>query len=577
MNEQSGMAAVWLWLQDPAVVAAFQWRCGVEALSRSGTGLGRFHRVKHAEGAAETRWKAKGSPRIDEERCEKVTSAADDDWRGNKSGSNGSQGVGASLDHDDVDGHQMHHETDEGEPVERKTQVGVGGSAAGGEDRCLGGSEIANGRGDGDGEAVGHKHLEVVGGETAGDHFSWKGNACDGILHRRGPHSLSNGGVPNDGLAQCGGSDKNEDVVKPPSCTTSCSGCTTMTNRCSDEGGETCDFDMKEGGSCVGLCKARRAPFNCPVREGRVSTPELNSVRKTGRKNSLAVVEDVMFVAHNQVLYYTFSTAAELGNETFYTLFLPSLFWIVDPTLARVVGLVWAWGMSIGQVAKDLIRWPRPASPPVIKLEAFYNSEYSMPSTHAMAATLLPFSLLYCSLGRAEFPFVPGLCLACTWCLLVGLSRIYMGMHTVLDVIAGVALSALFLAIILPQMEALDAFQLQWPSVVAAINLALALVSFQLDDWSLTDRLAIVQSPSRMLTLGALRFTFGLPFLVLTRVILKAVSIPLACWLFGIPADNQREARKHARVELLYRYTTYCTVAFNAACTVPYLSFLLGL
>uniref|UniRef100_UPI00358F72EE sphingosine-1-phosphate phosphatase 1-like n=1 Tax=Myxine glutinosa TaxID=7769 RepID=UPI00358F72EE len=597
MNEQSGMAAVWLWLQDPAVVAAFQRRCGVEALTRSGTGLGRFHRVSGSDETGETRWKSKGNPRIDEEWCEKATSATDYD-SGKKAGSNGPAAIGASP----------HVEMDEHGPADGKSEVDAEGSGAEGEDRhsvC----------GDCDSEAVCDEHLEeVVGGETSttttttggrtcgdaesGNDPSWKDDACGGILRQRGPHALSNGNVPTEGLAPCGGSDKNE-----------VASCTTTTNRCSDESGETCDFDVsKEGGSCVGVCKTRRAPF-CSARQGSAIPAEWKSVRNTGRKNSLAVVDDVMFVVHNKVFYYTFSTAAELGNEIFYTLFLPSLFWIVDPTLARIVALVWAWGMSVGQVAKDVVRWPRPASPPVVKLEAFYESEYGMPSTHAMAATLLPFSLFYCSLGRAEFPFVLGLCLACTWCLLVGLSRIYMGMHTVLDVIAGVALSALFLAIILPQTEALDAFQLQRPFVIAAINLALALVSFQLDDWStsrgdtaqilalgtgiavgsaythalglapagLTDRLAIVQSPSRMLTLGALRFTFGLPFLVLTRIVLKAVSIPSACWLFGIPADNQREARKHARVELLYRYTTYCTVAFNAACTVPYLSSLLGL
>lgn len=50
--------------------------------------------------------------------------------------------------------------------------------------------------------------------------------------------------------------------------------------------------------------------------------------------------------------------------------------------------------MYIGQVSKDILKWPRPLSPPVVKLEARTNAEYGMPSTHAMAATAISFSFL---------------------------------------------------------------------------------------------------------------------------------------------------------------------------------------
>lgn len=48
--------------------------------------------------------------------------------------------------------------------------------------------------------------------------------------------------------------------------------------------------------------------------------------------------------------------------------------------------------MYIGQVSKDILKWPRPLSPPVVKLEKRTNAEYGMPSTHAMAATAISFS-----------------------------------------------------------------------------------------------------------------------------------------------------------------------------------------
>lgn len=48
--------------------------------------------------------------------------------------------------------------------------------------------------------------------------------------------------------------------------------------------------------------------------------------------------------------------------------------------------------MYIGQVSKDILKWPRPLSPPVVKLEMRTDAEYGMPSTHAMAATAISFS-----------------------------------------------------------------------------------------------------------------------------------------------------------------------------------------
>ncbi|MBZ3869616.1 Sphingosine-1-phosphate phosphatase 1 [Sciurus carolinensis] len=37
----------------------------------------------------------------------------------------------------------------------------------------------------------------------------------------------------------------------------------------------------------------------------------------------------------------------------------------------------------------------QPCSPTVVKLEVFYNSEYSMPSTHAMSGTAIPISVAH--------------------------------------------------------------------------------------------------------------------------------------------------------------------------------------
>ena len=58
--------------------------------------------------------------------------------------------------------------------------------------------------------------------------------------------------------------------------------------------------------------------------------------------------------------------------------------------------------MYIGQVAKDVLKWPRPLSPPVVKLERRVIDEYGMPSTHAMAATVISSTLLISTMDRYQ-------------------------------------------------------------------------------------------------------------------------------------------------------------------------------
>lgn len=85
----------------------------------------------------------------------------------------------------------------------------------------------------------------------------------------------------------------------------------------------------------------------------------------------------------------------------------------------------------LGQGFKDLLRWERPG-PPVVKLQKKWALEYGMPSTHAMVAVSIPFSVLLYTMNRYDYNFYLGLAIAVLWCLLVCTSRIYLGMHSVL-------------------------------------------------------------------------------------------------------------------------------------------------
>ncbi|KAG7510383.1 hypothetical protein JOB18_020307 [Solea senegalensis] len=331
-----------------------------------------------------------------------------------------------------------------------------------------------------------------------------------------------------------------------------------------------------------------------------------SSAVKPLRRNSLTGDAGMEFLIENRFLYYLFTFGTELGNELFYITFFPFVMWNLDALVGRRLIIVWVWVMYLGQCTKDVIGWPRPASPPVVKVEMFYNSEYSMPSTHAMSGTAIPFSLFLITYGRWEYPFALGFSVALCWCLLVCVSRIYLGMHSVLDVIAGFLYSVLILLFFLPALAPIDDFNLTCrfaPLIIISLHLGLGLFSFTLDTWSTSrgDTAQILgtgagvalashinhyldllpdpapeQLPLTFPALGvglvaaaALRIAVGVPVLVATRALMKAVTIPLVCRVCGVPSDDVRKARQHMEVELPYRYIVYGTVGFNVLFLVP--------
>ncbi|XP_063803314.1 sphingosine-1-phosphate phosphatase 1 [Pseudophryne corroboree] len=336
--------------------------------------------------------------------------------------------------------------------------------------------------------------------------------------------------------------------------------------------------------------------------------------KRPRRRNSLTGEVGQQFVIRNPLLYYLFSFGTELGNELFYISFFPCWIWNVDAAVGRRLIVIWVWVMYLGQCAKDLIRWPRPPCPPVLKLEVFYNTEYGMPSTHAMSGTAIPLSLLLLTWGRWQYPFIYGLLLAVGWCSLVCLSRVYMGMHSILDVLVGVLYAILILIVFHPALDVIDNFNLTYkyaPFIIISLHLALGIFSFTLDTWStsrgdtaqilgsgagiacgshVSHLLGLLKEPSldmlpftippftvHLLGKAMLRVLIGLVILLLIRAVMKMITIPLACKVFGIPCDDIRKARQRMEVELPYRYLTYGMVGFAVMFVVPYVFYWVGL
>ncbi|KAL1791503.1 sphingosine-1-phosphate phosphatase 1, partial [Sigmodon hispidus] len=122
--------------------------------------------------------------------------------------------------------------------------------------------------------------------------------------------------------------------------------------------------------------------------------------------NSLLGKEDKQISVSNCLLYYLVNIGIELDNENFYILIFPFWMWNLDPFVGQRLVIICVLVMYLGQCTKDIIRWPRPASPPVVKLEILYNSEYSMPSTHAVSGTAIPIAMVLLTYGHWQYTLI---------------------------------------------------------------------------------------------------------------------------------------------------------------------------
>uniref|UniRef100_A0A673I280 Sphingosine-1-phosphate phosphatase 2-like n=1 Tax=Sinocyclocheilus rhinocerous TaxID=307959 RepID=A0A673I280_9TELE len=317
------------------------------------------------------------------------------------------------------------------------------------------------------------------------------------------------------------------------------------------------------------------------------------------------------YEVRNWLFYFLFLTSATLGHEVFYITFLPCIHWNLDPFLCRRLVNVWVV-MYIGQVMKDILKLPRPPSPPVVKLETRVDAEYGMPSTHAMAATAISFTLLLSAQERVKFPFELGLIVAVVLSALVCLSRLYTGMHSALDVICGVVISAVIMAVSYPYWGTIDYLQLHNPlSPVVGVVLPLFL-SYkypELDHYSTTrgdttvilaccsgcsvgywvnERLGLtfdlagpfpVTLPPLTLValgLGVVRFLVGLGMLVLTRQTVRWASLRVLCRINGASVSDV-EARRRKEIEVPYKFSTYVAIGLVNSILVNRVYVMMGL
>ncbi|XP_039198409.1 sphingosine-1-phosphate phosphatase 2 isoform X2 [Crotalus tigris] len=300
-----------------------------------------------------------------------------------------------------------------------------------------------------------------------------------------------------------------------------------------------------------------------------------------------------------------------MGQEVFYITFLPFTYWIINAYVARRLIIMWSVTMYIGQVMKDLLKWPRPHSPPVVKLEKKTNAEYGMPSTHAMAATVISFTFVSVTANQYKYPLELGLLGAFLFSSLVGLSRIYTGMHTVLDVIVGSLISLFLTAIACPTWDIVDHLMLTSPFCPAfciIVPLFLCYNYPRLDYYSPTradtttilgasagaiigfwaNNLYVSNAASKdvphsvssitieIILLVLAKFIVGIGLLMITRQIAKTVVRKSLCSWHKV-SNSDAVGMRQIKIEVPYKFITYSSIGLSATMFVPLVYTFFGL
>ncbi|KAJ8448105.1 hypothetical protein Cgig2_031829 [Carnegiea gigantea] len=159
------------------------------------------------------------------------------------------------------------------------------------------------------------------------------------------------------------------------------------------------------------------------------------------------VVSGIPFIlqiqkSQHKVLDVVFSVMSCAVSVPFYTAFLPLLFW-------------------------DVVSAPRPSCPPVRRLTATKDEEenaqeYGLPSSHTLNTTCLSGYFLYYILSNNPSSSISealiGFAIVSLIVGLIGFGRIYLGMHSLIDVVGGLLLGFVVLALWLTVHEYIDSF-----------------------------------------------------------------------------------------------------------------------
>ena len=131
------------------------------------------------------------------------------------------------------------------------------------------------------------------------------------------------------------------------------------------------------------------------------------------------------------------------GTEIFFLLLLPALYWCIDAGIGLRVGIILLLSSSVNNAFKIILHGPRPYWYSTDVIGYASETSFGVPSGHAQIAFGV-WGMMAASIGKWW-----GWLIAILIIVLIGISRLYLGVHFPHDVILGWLIGALLLWLVL--------------------------------------------------------------------------------------------------------------------------------
>ena len=171
---------------------------------------------------------------------------------------------------------------------------------------------------------------------------------------------------------------------------------------------------------------------------------------------------------HGPVLDAFFKAVTTLGEEDFFMIVIPTIFWCVDYAEGARLAFVFLLSPYVNSVLKDAFADPRPFELDPTVQRRFSGAEgYGLPSGHAQNAVVLWGTMAICF--RKAWLWAVAILLM----VLIGFSRIYLGVHFPTDVLGGWVVGAVLLGIYVAVGSRIETWlkrlELRWQLVLAVV------------------------------------------------------------------------------------------------------------
>lgn len=208
------------------------------------------------------------------------------------------------------------------------------------------------------------------------------------------------------------------------------------------------------------------------------------------------------------------------GDPIVYLAILPIMFWCIDEKRGFRIAMAVFVSAGLNTAIKEFLRVPRPFyADPSVKL--IDETGFSTPSAHSQNSAVL-FPLLAASL-RLRWT---RLAISLVFPLLIGLSRVYLGVHYPTDVLLGWTIGAIisiFLLFVLPSAQPLHAFAQPIAAATAASGRSLRTLKLAVAAFV---ALAMNATSGRDSSMGGALFGFAAGYILLTDAKTKTGETP---------------------------------------------------